>query len=78
MPVLMNIKKQVWVGGAFRAGPLLLGTHNLSNIFSKNKIQNGGFYLALTIRPGRKYDRARDGTDKDKRRQQKNFECPVF
>lgn len=57
LPILVNNQKQVWVGGAFKAGPILLGTHNLANIFAKNKTQNGGLYLALTIRPGKKYDR---------------------
>jgi hypothetical protein len=53
MPVHFNTREQFWVGGAFKAGPLLLGVHNWANIFSKNKMQNGGAYLALVIRPGK-------------------------
>jgi hypothetical protein len=47
-----NTKEQFWLGGAIKAGPLLLGVHNWANLFSKNKMQNGGAYLALVIRPG--------------------------
>ena len=39
LPVLMNTRKQVWVGGAFRAGPLLLGAHNFANLFTKSSFQ---------------------------------------
>ena len=51
MPVQVTRHGNFWVGGALRAGPLLLGTHNLLNAFSKNKYVAGGAYLALTIRP---------------------------
>ena len=79
LPVLMNIRNQVWIGGAFRAGPLLLGTHNLANLFSKISFQNGGIYLALTIRPGRKYDRNREAsTGKLDKQQERNLNCPKF
>ena len=56
-PLLLNAKGQVWLGGAFKAGPLLLGLHNFGDLFSKNKTQNGGLYLAITIRPAKKYVR---------------------
>jgi hypothetical protein len=52
MPMHFNTKEQFWVGGAVKAGPLLLGVHNWANVFSKNKMQNGGVYLALVIKPG--------------------------
>lgn len=79
LPVLVNMRNQVWMGGALRAGPLLLGTHNLSNIFSKNKMQNGGFYLTLTIRPGRKADRqTEDSNGKLNKQQERNLTCPKF
>lgn len=52
LPMLVTTNGRFWIGGAFKAGPLLLGVHNWANIFSKEKIQNGGFYLALQIRPG--------------------------
>jgi hypothetical protein len=67
LPVLVNIEGKWWIGGAFKAGPLLLGVHNWGNVFSKNKMQNGGGYLALVIRPGRQA--ARD-------RHLKQYECP--
>jgi len=79
LPVLMNTRQQVWVGGAFRAGPLLLGTHNLANLFSKNSMQNGGAYLALTIRPGKNHDRQREASNgKLSKQQERNLNCPKF
>lgn len=79
MPILFNNRNQLWVGGAFKAGPLLLGTHNLANIFAKNKTQSGGLYLALTVRASRKYDRnAHNPGDKQKSRSNKNLDCPKF
>lgn len=54
LPATINSQMQFWLGGALRAGPLLLGIHNWSNLFSGNKMQNGGAYLALTFRPGSK------------------------
>ncbi len=78
MPVLFNMRKQLWVGGAFRAGPLLLGVHNLSNLFSKNKMQNGGMYMALTIRPGKSKDRQDDDNGAAKKKQLKRLKCTTF
>jgi hypothetical protein len=49
MPVQFNNKKQFWVGGAFKYGPLLVGVHNWATIFAKNKMQNGGAYVALVL-----------------------------
>ena len=53
LPVQVTTEGRVWVGGAFKAGPLLLGIHNWANLISTNKMQNGGFYLALVIKPGK-------------------------
>lgn len=79
LPVLINVRKQVWVGGAFRAGPVLLGTHNLANLFSKKSVQNGGLYLALTIRPGRKHGRNQEASNgKLNKQQERNLNCPKF
>lgn len=50
LPVSVNSKMNLWVGGAVRAGPLLLGFHNLANLVSKNKIENGGAYLSFNFR----------------------------
>ena len=51
LPVQFNNRQQLWIGGAFKAGPLLLGFHNLANLFGKSSVQNGGGYLALVIKP---------------------------
>lgn len=52
LPIQFNTKEQLWIGGAVKLGPLLLGIHNWATVLSKNKMQNGGAYLALVIRPG--------------------------
>jgi hypothetical protein len=52
LPVQLNTERQFWIGGAFKVGPLLFGVHNLGNVFSQKKMQTGGAYLALVIRPG--------------------------
>ena len=79
MPVLLNNRNQLWVGGAIKAGPFLLGTHNLLNLFSKNKIQTGGLYLAFTIRPGKLYDpQAHYPKSKISKKVRKTLQCPPF
>lgn len=50
LPVSLNSQFNFWVGGAVRAGPFVLGFHNLANLISKNKIENGGGYLAFNFR----------------------------
>ncbi len=50
LPIQYNVEGKFWVGGAFKAGPLLFGFHNWANIFSKKSMQNGGGYIALTLR----------------------------
>jgi hypothetical protein len=69
MPVQVNRHGNFWIGGALKAGPLLLGTHNLLNMLSKNKFLGGGAYIAFTIRP---FSMQRT----DKRNQQ--YECPTY
>ncbi len=77
MPILVNTRGQVWVGGAFKAGPVLMGTHNLSNLFGKNKMQAGGFYVALTIRPGKKFERqAHYPKGRLLQKNKRSYECP--
>jgi len=78
LPMLFNNRQQFWVGGAFKAGPLLLGTHNLANLFSKNKLQNGGVYLAVTLRPGKLYDRQAHYPGKLTRKERRSLSCPTF
>lgn len=78
-PIQLNIQQQLWIGGAFKAGPVLFGTHNLANLFSKNKMQVGGFYLALTIRPGKKYDRqGGESSEKVSGKLKRSLQCPKF
>jgi hypothetical protein len=50
LPVQFNNQNRFWVGGAVKAGPLLLGFHNLINLFGKTSTQNGGGYIALILR----------------------------
>src|SRR5579863_2809476 len=53
LPVEVTTDGRLWVGGAFKAGPLLMGIDNWSNLFTKTKMGNGGIYLALVIRPAK-------------------------
>ena len=79
LPVLLNQRNQLWVGGAVKAGPLLLGTHNLANIFAKNKLQTGGLYLAFTYRPSKLSDRqAHYAKEKLSKKERKRLSCPAF
>ena len=66
LPVQLNAEHQFWIGGAVKAGPVLLGVHNLSNIFSKSKLQNGGGYVAIVLR-----SRSHTKAYRDKR-----YDCP--
>jgi hypothetical protein len=66
LPLTVTTDGKVWVGGAVKAGPLLMGVHNWADVFSKQKIQNGGFYLALVIRP----------EDGFRFREKKEYTCP--
>ena len=53
LPIQFNNQNQFWMGAALKAGPLLIGVHNLANLFSKSSVQNGGGYIALIFRaPG--------------------------
>jgi len=66
LPVQYNTKNNLWVGGAFKLGPLLFGVHNWANVFAKNKMQNGGGYVAIVIRS---WKNTRTHTDK-------RLDCP--
>jgi hypothetical protein len=84
MPVHFNTKEQFWIGGAVKLGPLLLGVHNWATVFSKNKTQNGGAYLALVLRPGQNTGERTDKrlncpkgkTKFNKNRLGQNLSCP--
>ncbi len=54
MPIQYNTQGQLWVGGAVKMGPLLLGFHSL-DFYKAFKVGtqtfNGGLYLVLNIHP---------------------------
>lgn len=52
LPVQYTTEGRTWVGLAGKAGPLLIGFHNLANIFGKNSFPNAGAYVQLRIYPG--------------------------
>ncbi|HVS98016.1 MAG TPA: hypothetical protein VHE54_16085 [Puia sp.] len=66
LPAQVTTDGRVWVGGAFKLGPLLMGVHNWGNVFSKKKMTNGGFYLALVIHPENGF----------RIREKKEYTCP--
>lgn len=68
MPVLYNTEKQLRVGGAVKVGPLLLGIHNWATLFAKNRMQNGGGYLAIIVRSGKNSEAKRN----------KKLDCPPY
>ncbi len=79
LPILFNNRQQLWVGGAFKAGSLLLGTHNLANLFAKSTTQSGGLYLVVTIRPGKIYDsQAHGAKNKISQKTKRSVSCPKF
>lgn len=53
LPIQINSAGNFWIGGALKVGPLLFGVHNWANIFAKDKMQKGGGYIAILIRPGK-------------------------
>jgi hypothetical protein len=52
LPLEITNQGHFWVGGAIKAGPLVLGLHNLGWLVSKKSLPNGGGYLAIIIHPG--------------------------
>ena len=66
LPIQYTTEGRLMIGGAFKAGPLLLGIHNWGNVFSGDKMQNGGGYIALVIRPGNGFREKED----------KRYSCP--
>jgi hypothetical protein len=71
LPAQFNYEKKFWVGAAVKAGPVLLGLHNLAYVFSKKSLQNGGGYLALVIRPGKK-----EVSNEKRNRRLRQYSCP--
>lgn len=50
LPVQYNTQGQTWVGLAIKAGPIVLGFHNLG-LLKKDPTLNGGGYLLLSVHP---------------------------
>ena len=68
LPMLYNTEKQFRIGGAVKAGPLLIGIHNWATLFARDRMQNGGGYLAIIIRAGRNSEAKRS----------KKYDCPPY
>jgi hypothetical protein len=66
LPIQYTTEGRLMVGGAFKAGPLLLGVHNWGNVFSSSRMQNGGGYIALIIHPG----------DGFREKEEREYTCP--
>lgn len=66
MPMTLTADGQFWVGAAAKAGPLLIGLHNILPFFQKTPYPNGGGYLAYVISP----------TEKIKGKRRKDVKCP--
>lgn len=69
LPLLYNAQNQFWVGAAVKFGPLLIGVHNLGNILGSKTMANGGGYISINIRPGKRVT----GERKDR-----GLDCPPF
>lgn len=52
LPIQYTAEGKTWVGLAGKAGPLLLGLHNLASILGKNSFPNAGAYVSIRIYPG--------------------------
>lgn len=50
LPIQYNTQGQLWVGMAVKAGPLVVGLHNLG-LLKKEPMLNGGGYLMLSLHP---------------------------
>lgn len=86
IPLTFTSRNQFWAGAALKAGPILLGLHNLANLVNKNSMQNGGAYLAFTFRPSAARE-AKQSSDRSGREQtgrtrgkkgSRNLGCPKF
>lgn len=51
LPIQYNTQGQLWIGLAIKAGPLVIGFHDLGLLFKKDPYVNGGGYLLLSIHP---------------------------
>ena len=69
LPIQLNTQGQLWIGSAFKVGPLLLGIHDWRWLLSKNQVFNGGAYFAIVLRNF-------FNTSGGKERNIKYMECP--
>lgn len=58
LPIEVTNQGHFWVGAAIKAGPLVVGLHNLAWLVSQKAMPNGGGYLAIIIHP---FPRENDG-----------------
>lgn len=75
-PASLNSRMHFWLGTAFRMGPLLLGVHNWASVVGKNKIQDGGAYIALTFRVGEKFRVTDEGGQIYSGKSLRQLKCP--
>ena len=69
LPVQYNALGQFLVGLAAKAGPLLIGVHNIANLFGRSSTQNGGGYIALVLRSHHSISASRD-------KRFRQYDCP--
>ncbi|MBN9298406.1 MAG: hypothetical protein J0I41_15480 [Filimonas sp.] len=50
LPVQYTTEANLWVGLGLKAGPLVVGLHNLGWLFGRNSLPNGGGYIGIQIR----------------------------
>jgi hypothetical protein len=60
LPFQYTLEGNTWVGLAGKAGPLLVGLHNLGWLLGKKSFPNGGGYVTLQIRSGNKKEKDAD------------------
>ncbi len=51
MPIQYITQGQLWIGGAFKAGPLIMGIHDYKLFLTKDPMINGGAYLLIQVHP---------------------------
>jgi hypothetical protein len=51
LPLQYNTQGQFWTGAAFKAGPLIMGVHDVKLFLKQDPMINGGGYLLLQIHP---------------------------
>ena len=49
-PIQYNTQGQLWMGAALKAGPLVVGMHNIG-LLKKDPLLNGGGYLMFSLHP---------------------------